>query len=169
MSFKISSIGTPGSDYAFQHGAALEVNSLDALDPVYQQLIDGPYTVTLATTASDGRIQLNAMWFEASPDRTAVHINTVQGRAKDRQMRRSPAISVQIINNANPYHWMTVYGRVAEVIEETDPARGHLATESIDRLAQLYLGTSPYPLRNEGEQRSLFVVQPTSIVTFGTP
>ena len=25
------------------------------------------------------------MWFEASPDRSSVHINTVMGRAKDRQ------------------------------------------------------------------------------------
>ena len=54
---------------------------MDDLDPVYQQLIDGPVTVTLATKASD-RVRLNAMWFEASPDRTRVHINTVKGRAK---------------------------------------------------------------------------------------
>ena len=53
-----------------------------------QQLIDGPVTVTLATQASD-RVQLNAMWFEASPDRTRVHINTVKGRAKDRHLRES--------------------------------------------------------------------------------
>jgi PPOX class probable F420-dependent enzyme len=169
VTFTITSIGTPGSDNAFKSGAGVEADSLDELDPIYRQLIDGPVTVTLATAASDGRIQLNAMWFEGSPDGRFVHINTVNGRAKDRQMRRSPSVSVQAINPANPYHWLTIYGTVDHIVEEADPDGGHLATESIDRLAELYLGQRPYPLRAEGEQRSLFVVRPTKIVTFGAP
>jgi hypothetical protein len=109
------------------------------------------------------------MWFEASPDRTRVHINTVKGRAKDRQMRASGSVSINAINPANPYHWVTLYCDVDEVIDESDPERGHLATESIDRLAKLYLGADVYPLRVEGEERSLFTLTPTKIVTFGAP
>jgi hypothetical protein len=168
MTFKISSIGTPGSGYDFQQSQPHEGSSIDDLDAVYQQLIDGPITVTLATQASD-RVQLNAMWFEASPDRTRVHINTVKGRAKDRQMRASGSVSINAINPANPYHWVTLYCDVDEVIDESDPERGHLATESIDRLAKLYLGADVYPLRVEGEERSLFTLTPTKIVTFGAP
>ena len=131
-------------------------------------MIDGPITVTLATQASD-RVQLNAMWFEASSDRTRVHINTVKGRVKDRQMRASGSASINAINPANPYHWVTLYCDVDEVIDESDPERGHLATESIDRLAKLYLDADVYPLRVAGEERSLFVLTPIKIVTFGAP
>ena len=131
-------------------------------------MIDGPITVTLATQASD-RVQLNAMWFEASSDRTRVHINTVKGRVKDRQMRASGSASINAINPANPYHWVMLYCDVDEVIDESDPERGHLATESIDRLAKLYLDADVYPLRVAGEERSLFVLTPIKIVTFGAP
>lgn len=168
MTFRISSIGTPGSGYDFQQGQPSHGTSINDLDPVYQQLIDGPITVTLATQASD-RVQLNAMWFEASPDRTRVYINTVKGRAKDQHMRASGTASINAINPANPYHWVTLYCDVEEVIEESDPTRGHLATESIDRLAKLYLDADVYPLRVEGEERALFVLNPTKIVTFGAP
>jgi len=168
MTFKISSIGTPGSGYDFQQSQPIEGDSIDDLDPVYQQLIDGPITVTLATQASD-RLQLNAMWFEASPDRSSVHINTVMGRAKDRQMRATGNAAINAINPANPYHWVTIYCDVDDVIDETDAERGHLATESIDRLAKLYLDADVYPMRLEGEQRALFVLRPTKIVTFGAP
>ena len=131
-------------------------------------MIDGPITVTLATQASD-RVQLNAMWFEASSDRTRVHINTVKGRVKDRQMRASGSASINAINPANPYHWVMLYCDVDEVIDESDPERGHLATESIDRLAKRYLDADVYPLRVAGEERSLFVLTPIKIVTFGAP
>ena len=168
MTFQISSIGTPGSGHDFELRKDGEGYSISDLDAVYQQLIDGPITVTLATYASD-RVQLNAMWFEASPDRRRVHINTVKGRAKDGQMRKTGSASIHAMNPENPYHWVTLYCDVDHVIEESDPVSGHLATESIDRLAKLYLDVDEYPLRVEGEERSLFTLNPTKIVTFGTP
>lgn len=168
MTFRISSIGTPGSGYDFQQKQGETGSSINDLADVYQQLIDGPITVTLATQASD-RIQLNAMWFEASPDRTKVHINTVKGRAKDRHLRQTGTASINAINPENPYHWVTLYCDVDSVIDESDAEQGKLATESIDRLAKLYLDADVYPLRLEGEERSLFTLTPTKIVTFGAP
>jgi PPOX class probable F420-dependent enzyme len=168
MTIRISSIGTPGSGYDFTQSAPNDGASIDDLDPVYQQLFDGPITVTLATQASD-RVQLNAMWLETSPDRRHLHINTARGRAKDRQMRATGTASVSAINPQNPYHWVTAYCTVADIIDESDSERGHLATESIDRLAKVYLGADTYPMRKVGEERVLFVLQPTKIVTFGAP
>ena len=73
-----------------------------------------------------------------------------------------------LLNPQNPYHWLTVYGRVVEVIEENDPERGHLATENIDDLAAKYLGERPYPLRDPaGEIRVRYAVEPRRVVTFG--
>lgn len=169
MTFEISSIATPGSDNAFGVGGRRQAESLDELAPEYQQLIDGPHTVTLATVAKSGRVQLSPMWFRASADRKHLEINTVVGRVKDRQMRRHPSVSVQILNGANPYHWMNIYGEIVEIIEERDSGRGNLATESIDALAELYIGKTPYPFRAKGEQRVIHLVEPTQIVTFGAP
>ena len=73
------------------------------------------------------------------------------------------------MNPENPYHWVTLYGDVESVVDESDAENGSLATESINRLAKLYLDADEYPLRNEGEERSLFTLNPTKIVTFGTP
>jgi PPOX class probable F420-dependent enzyme len=167
MSFDISVMGTPGSGSDFAIATRTPAATLADLAPADRELIDGPYTVTLATLSRDGRMQLSPMWFRAAPDGRHVEINTVRGRAKYHHIRRHPEVSVQIIDPANPYRWLTIYGRCAEQIDEDDAARGHLVTESIDALAQLYLGQSPYPFRAGNEVRTLFLVAPTQIVTFG--
>ena len=169
MSFEISSIATPGSSDAFSVASRKQATSIDELAAEYRQLIDGPYTVTLATVAKSGRVQLSPMWFRASDDREHVEINTVTGRVKDRQMRRHPNVSIQIMNPENPYHWLNIYGEVVDVVEEGDPERGHLPTESVDTLAELYIGKRPYPFRATGEERVLHIVAPAQIVTFGAP
>lgn len=167
MGFDISVMGTPGSGSDFRIAERTPAGTLADLSPADLELIDGPYTVTLATLSKDGRMQLSPMWFRAAPDGRHVEINTVRGRAKYHHIRRHPEVSVQIIDPGNPYRWLTIYGRSVEQIDEDDPERGHLATESIDALAQLYVNQSPYPFRVAGEMRTLFLVEPTQVVTFG--
>ncbi|MCY4086542.1 MAG: pyridoxamine 5'-phosphate oxidase family protein [Actinomycetia bacterium] len=169
MSFEISSNATPGSSDPFNVASRQQAASIDELAPEYRQLIDRPYTVTLATVARNGRAQLSPMRFRASQDRRRVELNTVIGRIKDHQMRRHPRISIQTTNPENPYHWLSMYGEVVDVIRESDPERGHLATESVDSLAELYLGERPYSFWTNGEERVLHIAAPTQIVTFGTP
>jgi hypothetical protein len=101
--------------------------------------------------------------------RGAPRVNTAKGRVKDRHMRRDPSVAIEIVNPENPYHWVTVYGRVDEVVEESDPDRGSLATESIDAPALLYVNRHPYPFREEAEVRVLHYVRPDQVVTFGAP
>ena len=84
-------------------------------------------------------------------------------------MRETGTASISAINPENPYHSVTLYCDVESVVDESDPENGKLATESIDRLAKLYLDADEYPLRVEGEERSLFTLNPTKIVTFGAP
>ena len=108
------------------------------------------------------------MWFQVDPDRVHVRINTKVGRAKDFHMQANSDIAIQIIDQEDFYHWVTIYGTVVDRIEEGDPNRGELATESIDGLAQLYLGEAPYPLRSDdSERRVLYKIAPSQIVTFG--
>lgn len=117
-------------------------------------------------TDARGRVQLTPMWFRASPDGEHVEINTGKGRAKDRHMRRDGRVTIQITDPENPYHWVTIYGKVDRIVEEGDPD-GHLATESIDALSGSYINQSPYPFRAEGEVRVLFLITPTQVVTLG--
>lgn len=168
MSFEITPIGGPGSDKAFAIESRNEADTLAALAPEYRQLIDAPIYVTLGMQDGKGRTQLTPMWFRASPDGEHVEINTGKGRAKDRHMRRDGRVTVQITNPENPYHWITIYGTVDRVIDESGPD-GHLATQSIDALSETYINQTPYPFRSEGEERVLFLISPTQVVTFGAP
>ena len=169
MAFKVTPMGGIGSGHDFRLGDRVEVESLGSLAPEYRSLIEGPVTVTLATVAPNGRAHLSPIWMRATPDGRFLEVNTARGRGKDRHLRANGHASVQLTNPENPYHWVTIYGHVADVVDEDDPERGHLATESIDDLAELYIQRRPYPFRKEGEVRTLFYVAPTLVVTFGAP
>ena len=156
MGFEVTPIGGVGSETPFVIESRTEENSLAALAPEFRALIDAPIYVTLGMSDGKGRTHLSPMWFRASPDGEHVEINTGKGRAKDRHMRRDGHVTVQITN----------HGKVDRVIDESGPD-GHLATESIDALSQSYINTSPYPFRVEGEERVLFLISPTQVVTFG--
>jgi hypothetical protein len=97
-------------------------------------------------------------------------VNTKKGRVKDRNMRERSDVAILCVNPANPYHWMAINGKVAEMIEETDPVEGREATDNVNELARRYINTTPYPLRDpKGEVRVLFKVRPTYVMTFGPP
>jgi PPOX class probable F420-dependent enzyme len=163
---EVADLITPGSVGAFQVGKRMEVSRLADLPDVHRELLDEPVTATLATVNPGGRPQLTPVW--CSTDGTSIHLNSKKGRLKDRNLRERPEVTLLLVNPQNAYHWMEIYGRVVEVVDETDPERGHLATESIDDLAQTYLGQRPYPLRDpSGEVRVLYRVEPTKVVTFG--
>jgi PPOX class probable F420-dependent enzyme len=122
----------------------------------------------LATTKPNGLPQLTPIW--VAHDGTHILVNTKKGRVKDRNMRTRPDVAILLVSPENPYHWVSINGRVAEIIDETDPARGHEATRTIDEMAKRYINTTPYPLRDpKGEVRVLFKVLPTYVMTFGPP
>jgi PPOX class probable F420-dependent enzyme len=169
MTYRHTEIGTIGSGRDFLIAGEEPAERISDLGEDHRDIIDGPVTVILATRRRDGRPMLSPVWMRAAPDGRRFEINTVKGRVKDHQLRRDPTVAIQIVDPGNPYHWVTVYGEVDEIIEETDPERGHLATESIDELARLYVDQYPYPFRVEGEVRVLFYVRPDQVVTFGAP
>jgi PPOX class probable F420-dependent enzyme len=138
------------------------------LAPEYRTLLTEPVTATLATIGSNDVPQLTPVW--VNHDANFINLNSVKGRVKDRNLNARPQVSLMLLNPKNAYHWMTIYGRVTDYIYEDDKARGHLATENIDDLAQKYLNQRPYPFRApKGEIRALYRVKPTRILTFGAP
>ena len=84
----------------------------------------------LATLNKDGMPQLTTMWYLLEDDGTIL-MNTKVGRAKERNMRRDPRISVCVEND---YTYVTLSGKV-EMIDDPE-----IAQRDIFRLSSRYHG-----------------------------
>jgi PPOX class probable F420-dependent enzyme len=113
----------------------------------------------LATHLHDHDILVNPVWCDY--DGTYVLLNSARGRLKDRMMRRNPHVTLCIADPENPYRYLEIRGRVADIT--TEGAEAH-----IDRLAQKYLGQVTYPFRQTGEVRVLYRIEPKKVVPFAT-
>ncbi len=83
----------------------------------------------LATINKDGTPQLTTMWYLLEGD--TILMNTLEGRLKDRNMRRDPRISMCI---EDEYNYITISGKV-EIIDDQE-----IAQRDIFRLASRYHG-----------------------------
>jgi PPOX class probable F420-dependent enzyme len=84
----------------------------------------------LATINQDGTPQLTTMWYLLEDDGT-ITMNTKVGRAKERNMRRDPRISICIEDG---YEFITISGTV-EMIDDPE-----IAQHDIYRLSTRYHG-----------------------------
>ena len=112
----------------------------------------------LATVNADGTPQVTPVWFDW--DGRHIRVNTARGRVKDRNLRRTPAMSLAIMDPDNPYRYVQIKGRVAAVTETG-------ADTHIDSLAKKYLGQDRYPYRKAGEVRVTFSIAPERVQTMG--
>ena len=166
MTIRTADVNMPGGAKPFEVGKRAQISSIAQLPEIHRALLEKPVTAALATVNASGLPQLTPIW--VGHDGTHVLINTKKGRLKERNLRARGDVSLLCVDPQNAYHWITLQGRVEEIVEETDPVRGHEATKHIDDTSQRYLGVRPYPLRDPaGEVRVLFKVRPTSIMTFG--
>ena len=128
------------------------------IDGRARELIDAPNFVTLATERADGTTHLTVIWGDLEDGRIAV--NGAEGRTWPENVRRTPEVSLVVVNNDNPYEYVSVRGRV---VEDTHDG----ADEHIDRLAKKYLGKDEYPFRQPGEQRVKFLIEPERVSVHG--
>lgn len=107
----------------------------------------------LATLMPDGSPQLTPLWF--SVDGKYILINSAKGRVKDRNMRADPRVAVVIADPKDPYRFVQVRGRVADITES-----GGL--EHINTLSLKYQGKpwSPRP----GQVRVIYRILPEKSV-----
>ena len=108
----------------------------------------------LATVMPDGSPHVSPVW--VNYDGTHLIVNSARGRQKDRNMRRSAKVAVSIQDPENPYRYLLVRGRVAEVTEAG-------ADAVIDALAKKYLGVDKYPNRRPGEVRVTYKIEPQHV------
>lgn len=123
-----------------------------------QAMLKGKLFWHLATVGPSGAPQSTPVW--ADTDGTHVIVNTALGRAKDRNMRATGRVALSTTDPSNPYGFVEIQGRVAEIVE------GQPAEDGIDDLAEKYLGQRPYPYRASGEKRVIFKIEPTAIHTW---
>jgi PPOX class probable F420-dependent enzyme len=123
----------------------------------HKRLFVEPVVANLATIMPDGRPQVNPVWCDY--DGTYVRVNAAQERQKSRNLSKRGFATVLLIDPQNPFFWVEVRGRVAEIT--TEGADAH-----IDSLAKKYLGQDTYPWRQAGEVRTMYKIDPERVVTF---
>jgi PPOX class probable F420-dependent enzyme len=110
----------------------------------YRDLFEKKAFAHLATIGPDGTPQVTPVWCDF--DGTHVRFNTARGRVKDRNLKANPRVALSIMDPDNPYRYVQVQGRVAEMTEQG-------ADQHIDALAKKYIGQDRYPFRQPGEVR----------------
>lgn len=95
------------------------------------------------------------MWADLA--REHVVVNTSVGRAKERNLRRNPWVSLSHHDPGNPYDRVEIRGRVARFVE------GEEAEREMDRLTRKYMGVDRYPWRLAGERRVLLLIEPVRV------
>jgi len=129
-----------------------------ALSDKQRQLLDGKNFAYLGTINPDGSPQVTPVWVEY--DGTHVIVNSEAKRAKIRNVKRDPRVSVSIADAANPYQYIEIRGKVVEVTDQG-------GFEGIDRLAKKYIGQDKYPWNKPGDVRVVVKIAPEKISGMG--
>ncbi len=99
------------------------------------RLFQGKNFAFVSTLMEDGSPQVTPTWVDIKDGK--IIVNTAEGRVKHKNISRDPRIAICVIDQNNPYHMVTVRGKVVE--QTTEGADGQ-----IDKLAKKYLGVDKY-------------------------
>jgi len=124
----------------------------------YRDLFNKRAFAALTTLMPDGSPQTTPVWVDI--DGEYVIFNSAKGRQKDRNVRRDPRVALAIVDPDNPYRYLEVRGKVAEITEQGADAH-------IDKMAKKYLGQDRYPYRQASEVRVIYKVRPEHTTTMG--
>ena len=124
----------------------------------YRDLFDKKSFAHVATVGSGGAPQVTPVWIDY--DGSHIRFNTARGRVKDKNLQKNPRVALSVQDPENPYRYVQVRGRVAEMTEKGADAH-------IDALAKKYLGQDTYPFRKPGEVRVTYKVVPERVQTMG--
>jgi PPOX class probable F420-dependent enzyme len=115
------------------------------------KLLTDKNLAAVATIRDDGTPQVTPTWVDW--DGEHVLVNTAEGRAKPRNIRRDPRVSVLVMDPDDPYNWVSVTG-TAELTHEG-------AEEHIGKLSHKYNGED-YP-NPKDPQRVLVKITPERV------
>jgi PPOX class probable F420-dependent enzyme len=105
------------------------------IPPEFLDLINCPRVAAFTTLMPDGSPQTTVVW--CNFDGTHVHVNTMRGFRKEKNMRLNPRVTLLCYDPRQPLRYLEVRGWVVEMTEQ-----GALA--HLDDLCELYTGLRPY-------------------------
>lgn len=123
----------------------------ESIPEKYLDLFQKRAFASVATLMPDGSPQVTPVWCDY--DGKHVILNSAKGRMKDRNMRREPRISMSLMDPDNPYRYLEIRGRVAEITESGADAH-------INKMTKKYTGKDEYPYRQPGEVRVMYKIVP---------
>jgi PPOX class probable F420-dependent enzyme len=124
----------------------------------YMDLFQKPAFGFLTTLLPDGSPQTQPVWVDF--ENGQVLVNSAVGRQKDKNVRRDPRVAITLMDPENPYRYLEIRGKVAEVTQEG-------AADHINKLAKKYIGKDKYPWAQPGEQRVLYKITPEKTHAMG--
>jgi PPOX class probable F420-dependent enzyme len=120
-------------------------------------LHDEPHVAVVATLREDGTAHQTVVWIDWDGEHVLLNLNT--WRSKLGELERDPRVSMLVLDKDDPFRWVAVDGRVAEITKDG-------AYEHIVRQSGVYLGRDSYPLK-PGEERVLVRVRPERVESYG--
>jgi PPOX class probable F420-dependent enzyme len=123
-----------------------------------RELLEAPNFCQVGSLRKDGSPAVVPTWVDVEGDLAV--INTAEGRAWVKNVRRDPRVNLTVLNQDNPYEFVSIKATMVE--DTTEGADAH-----IDKLAQQYLGEEKYPFRAEGEVRVMLKFQAEKVNHFG--
>jgi len=120
------------------------------------ELLRGGNYAQLVTLNADGSPQITVLWVDADDEH--VLVNTAEGRAKDRNLRRDPRAAVSVVRDGDWYRWISVTGSVASRVT------GPEAESHIDALSRRYDGRPWSAVA--GQVRVLYRIRPDRIIRY---
>jgi PPOX class probable F420-dependent enzyme len=113
--------------------------------------------VFIATLSKDNSPHLTPVWADIDEKDGLVLINTFEGSAKVKNVRRDPRVALSVVETYNTYKMVSIKGKVVEIT--TNDADRHL-----HRLAKKYLGIGKYYYRKPNHKRVIIKIKPEKIM-----
>jgi PPOX class probable F420-dependent enzyme len=121
------------------------------------KLFSGRNLVFIATLSKDNSPHLTPLWADMDEKEELVLINSFEGSAKVRNVRRDPRVALSIIETHNTYKMVSMKGKVVDIT--MNDADNHL-----HKLAKKYLGIGKYYYRKPSQKRVIIKVKPEKIM-----
>lgn len=122
------------------------------------ELLRGENFAHIVTLRRDGSPQATVVWIDADAGRGHVLVNTAVGRAKDRNLRRDPRVSISVHDQRDPGRYVAIGGTVVEFVT------GDEADRHIDFLSRKYDGEPWTAVPNQ--ERVLYRIRPDRFLRY---
>jgi PPOX class probable F420-dependent enzyme len=106
-----------------------------------RDLFDEPALAHVSYLNRNGQIVTFPMWVALAGDN--ILVSSPVGSRKGQSLRERNQVSVSVVSTKNPWHWVSVSGRVVDIQPDNN-------LEFIDRMSQKYAG-SDYQRRTPRE------------------